>query len=307
MNTRFSVVIPVYNREDFARQAIDSVLSQTFTDYELIVVDDGSTDGTTEALKSYGNRIQLIQQQNRGPEVARNTGVAAARGEYIAFLDSDDWFFPTALETYDRVVRAFDSPPLVFGSQAIYREGDPIPVQSPETGRVEVIKFQDYLAKTTNLAFICSTLLVQKSLYDKIGGFRDGDSTSYYGEEFDFLLKLGTDGPCVNIRKPYTVTYRLHETNSIWNMKAHADGMLRLADAEWKGAYPGGWKRAWDRYAVIGGVSTTYAVKYCWRLGPRILAVKLLWGTAPMVFAAVVKRSLRALRKAAHPILIAES
>src|SRR5665213_2273603 len=124
---RFSILMPVYNREKYVCQAIDSVLAQTFTSYELIVVDDGSTDGTPELLKSYGNRIQLIRQQNRGPEVARNTGAAVAQGEYVALLDDDDFLSPTALDTYDRVIRTFDSPPVIIGAAAFYRDGEPYP------------------------------------------------------------------------------------------------------------------------------------------------------------------------------------
>ena len=74
MSVRFSVVIPVYNRARFLREAIDSVLSQTFTNFEVIAVDDGSTDESLEILKSYGSRITVIQQANQGPEIARNAG-----------------------------------------------------------------------------------------------------------------------------------------------------------------------------------------------------------------------------------------
>jgi glycosyltransferase involved in cell wall biosynthesis len=303
---RFSVVMPVYNREKYVLQAVDSVLSQTFPDYELIVVDDGSTDGTPELLESYGSRIHFIRQQNRGPEVARNTGAAAARGEYIALLDSDDFFFPTTLDTYDRVIRAFDSPPLIVGSHVFYRDGDPIPAAPTAAGPVEVLKFQDYLAKTVPLAVIGSLHLVRKDAYDKIGGFRNSDSQTWYGDGFDFILKLGTFGPCIVIQKPYTCAYRLHETNSIKSLRAHSGGMLGLARSERQGLYPGGWKRRWDRYAFIGGISVSWAVQYCWRGGERKEAVRLVLGTAPMILTAFVNRSLRKFRKPAQPILIPE-
>ena len=94
--TRFSVLIPTYNREMHVRQAIDSVLSQTFKNYELFVIDDGSTDGTTQVLQSYGTRIRSLRQQNQGPEVARNNAASQVSGEYLAFLDSDDLFMPCA-------------------------------------------------------------------------------------------------------------------------------------------------------------------------------------------------------------------
>ena len=306
MKVRFSVVMPVYNREKYVRQAIDSVLSQTFTDYELIVVDDGSTDGTPEVLKSYGTRIQVIRQQNRGPEVARNTGAAVAQGEYIALLDSDDYFFPSALATYDRVIRTFNSPPLIVGSELIYQEGDRIPVQPLATGPVEVLKFEDYLSKTVPIGWFCSMYVIRKSVYDEIGGFRNSDSQTWWGDGFDFILKLGTRGPCIVIQKPHSFAYRLHETNSIRSLKHHADGMLGLVRSERQGQYPGGRKRRWDRYALIGGVSSTFAVLYCWRGGERKVALRLLFGTAPMVFAAAWTKFLRYFRKPAQPNVLPE-
>lgn len=95
---RVSVIIPTYNRREYVQEAIDSALAQTFTDYEIIVIDDGSTDGTSEALQArYGNRIHYEWQENQGESVARNRGIELARGEYIAFLDSDDLWHPEKL------------------------------------------------------------------------------------------------------------------------------------------------------------------------------------------------------------------
>jgi glycosyltransferase involved in cell wall biosynthesis len=134
MKPRFSVVIPVYNRAKFLRQAIDSVLSQTFTDYEAIAVDDGSTDASPEILNSYGSRIKVVRQENQGPEIARNTAVALAEGEYIAFLDSDDFFFPHTLECYDRVIQEFDSPPMIVGAELYFRDGQDISKKASQPG-----------------------------------------------------------------------------------------------------------------------------------------------------------------------------
>src|ERR1700720_4926329 len=121
---RFSVLMPVYNREKYVGQAIDSVLAQTFKDYEIFAIDDGSTDLSAAVLVSYGTRIKLLQQPNQGPEVARNKAAALAHGEYLVFLDSDDFFFPFALATIDRVIRCFDSPPLVLGSVVFFQNGE---------------------------------------------------------------------------------------------------------------------------------------------------------------------------------------
>jgi len=87
---KISVIIPTYNREIFVVKAIDSVLNQSYTDYEIIVVDDGSTDDTRKALEAYANKISYIYQENSGVGSARNTGIKAAQGEWVAFLDSDD-------------------------------------------------------------------------------------------------------------------------------------------------------------------------------------------------------------------------
>ena len=99
MSPKASVVIPTYNRAEKVRSAISSVFQQTFTDFEVIVVDDGSSDETQQVLESaFGNRIRYFRQQNQGASVARNRGVEEARGEWIAFLDSDDRWEKTKLE-----------------------------------------------------------------------------------------------------------------------------------------------------------------------------------------------------------------
>ncbi|MCZ6746659.1 MAG: glycosyltransferase family A protein, partial [Acidobacteria bacterium] len=93
-----SVIIPTYNRADYLEQALSSVFRQTFTDYEVIVVDDGSTDHTPDVLKSYQERITSLRQENSGAARARNRGIRLARGNWVAFLDSDDMWQPVALE-----------------------------------------------------------------------------------------------------------------------------------------------------------------------------------------------------------------
>jgi glycosyltransferase involved in cell wall biosynthesis len=89
-----SVVIPVYNAEKHIRSTLDSVFAQTYTNLEIITVDDDSPDGSAEVIKSFGDRIKYIHQENRGPAAARNTGIRAAKGEYIAFIDADDQWMP---------------------------------------------------------------------------------------------------------------------------------------------------------------------------------------------------------------------
>ncbi|MDD1679226.1 MAG: glycosyltransferase, partial [Methanomicrobiales archaeon] len=93
-----SVVIATYNRAALLGETIESVLKQRFRDFEIIVVDDGSTDGTQEVLKTYGDKIRCFHQENRGPSAARNLGIRQARGRWIAIQDSDDLCAPDHLE-----------------------------------------------------------------------------------------------------------------------------------------------------------------------------------------------------------------
>src|ERR1700751_565412 len=100
MTPSFSIIIPTFNRAGLLQQALESVAQQTFRDFETLVVDDGSTDVTPQVAASFGAR--LLRQENRGPGAARNLGIQHARGNYIAFLDSDDQWLPWTLETYHR-------------------------------------------------------------------------------------------------------------------------------------------------------------------------------------------------------------
>ena len=98
--TSVSIILPVFNGEKFIKKAIESVLNQSLNDFELIVINDGSTDSTADIINSFeDNRIRIINQSNKGPGQARNNGLKIASGDYIMFLDADDWFCEDALET----------------------------------------------------------------------------------------------------------------------------------------------------------------------------------------------------------------
>jgi len=103
---KVSVVIPTYNYGRYISKAIDSVLSQTFKDFEIIVIDDGSTDGTKDLPAQYGNKIKYIYQENHGLSNARNRGIKASSGEYLVFLDADDYISPQKLETETKLLDA---------------------------------------------------------------------------------------------------------------------------------------------------------------------------------------------------------
>lgn len=138
---KVSVITAAYNHVKFVRQMIESVQAQTFRDFEHFVVDDGSTDGTADVLKSFGDKITYIRQESRGAQAARNTAIHAASGEYIALLDSDDAWLPNKLERQMRIFEEHPGTGLVYSfAYRIDSEGkllkDPeilgIPINNPE-------------------------------------------------------------------------------------------------------------------------------------------------------------------------------
>ena len=306
MKIRFSVLIPAYNREKYVGQAIDSVLSQTFANYELLVIDDGSTDNTLQVLQSYGARIKLLQQDNHGPEVARNQAAAVAQGEYLVLLDSDDLLLPCALATYDRIIRTFDSPPLIIGGMTNFQDGRSISVDSQASFPIKVLKYRDYLSKDVKLGLSSSRIVLRKSVFDEVGGLRNTTPATFHLDSLNLILKVGTYGPCMVVQHPYTVAYRHHEANSIRSLRPIADGILVLARSEFQGRYPGGTKRRRDRYACIGAIALSWAINYCLRGRSWKLAFRLLWGTAPMGLAAVWKKALTRRRKRVQPLVLFE-
>lgn len=179
-----SVIIPTYNRAHVVNQAIESVLRQTHQDYEIIVVDDCSTDNTEEVIKDYvDSRIHYLRhEQNHGAPWARNSGAKIARGKYLAFLDSDDFWYPEFLERQLSVLG--DLPPTVgMTCNGLIRKTDE---------SIRIMKFINRaLTFDENLihgAGICtSSFVVRKSAFQKIGGF-DVDFNSF--QDFDFLLRM---------------------------------------------------------------------------------------------------------------------
>ncbi len=313
MSVRFSVLMPVYNREKYVRQAVESVLAQTFTSFELIAIDDGSTDSSAEILKSFGDRIRFIQQSNHGPEIARNAGAALAHGEYLVFLDSDDSLFPYAFETYDRIIRTLHAPPVILGAEVFFRDGRyyrdkrEFPLESFVAGPIEILMYKDYLSKTVDTPATNSRMVLKKSVFDEVGGFRHNSTPlTFHNDDLYIALKVGTYGPFIIVKSPKTVAYRMHDGNTIKSVNLIAEGMILLADAERRGEYPGGSKRRWERYALIGGRASSWAYRYCWKEGQYKMATRLLANTAPMVLAALWNKAMRYFHKPATPVTLPE-
>lgn len=301
MSPRFSVLIPAFNREDCLGQTIDSVLAQTFTDYELIVVNDGSTDGTQRVLDSYGSRIKALRQPQSGPEVARNHAAAQARGEYLALLDSDDLFLPCTLATYDQIIRHLKSPPLIIGAMRSFAPGEPIP-SNERTDRIELLRYEDFLCKDTGVGMSSSRIVIRKSAFEQVGGLRNSTPKTFHADDYNLLLRACTASPFLLVEQPVTVAYRYHGNNSIHNTQAMLGGILALVQAEHRGEYPGGRARRFERYARIGGPAQQW-IRRGFKSGQRGLAWRLLQAAWPMVIACAITKLKRQLRPPTRLVL----
>ena len=272
MNPLFSVLIPVFNREDYVGQAIDSVLSQKCMDYELIVIDDGSTDRTPDVLQTYGSRIKMLRQNNQGAEVARNKAASVAKGEYLVYLDHDDLLLPFALATYKCIIAELGSPPLIIGNMVWFKGQFRSREEINWPSVCEVFAFPDYLAKTVPVSISFSVMIIRRALFDKMGGLTIGSSPL---DDLDLMLRVGTTGPCVIIKTPVTVGYRSHAGNFHRDFPSMIRALSFVAKAESRGEYPGGGNRRLDRHAYIGGMSWTW-VRHAFKARRQVLAAKLL-------------------------------
>ena len=112
----FSIIVPVYNSEKFIRKCLDSILAQTFNDFEVIIIDDGSTDNSSKIFETYSkedSRIQIYHFENAGVSISRRRGISLAQGEYLVFVDSDDTIYPELLEQVSSTIKEFDNPDII--------------------------------------------------------------------------------------------------------------------------------------------------------------------------------------------------
>ena len=193
-----SVIIPTYNRSSLVLEAVDSVLKQTFRDFELIVVDDGSSDGTAEALNLYKDRFVYRLQDNRGVSAARNQGIRMARGQWIAFLDSDDLWLPEKLETQ---IHFFSQNPeaLICQTEEIWirngRRLNPLKKHQKFSG--------DIFGPSLRLCLVSpSAVMIKKDLFERVGYF---DEALTACEDYDLWLRISAQFPIFLIDQPLVV------------------------------------------------------------------------------------------------------
>jgi len=263
---RVSVIIPAFNAAGCVHRAVDSVLGQCFQDFELLVVDDGSTDDTRVVLAEYGDRIRLLAKVNGGPAAARNHGLQHACGEYVAFLDADDYW---KTEKLQRQVELLDTRPEVgfcsTATQVVNSAGQPVgdwPCH-PDAGPLPDILF----LHGTVISGSTSGVLARRHLITAIGGF---DPTLRGFEDPDLWIRLAARTKYACIPQALTVVVRTPNSVSgnLVNMRRATLASFRKNRHLLPPAKRGGYWRAACASALTDYAKTTY------RAGNRGLALR---------------------------------
>lgn len=207
---RISVIIPAYNCDQYISEAIESVLAQTETGYEIIVVDDGSQDQTASVVKTYQGQVRYIYQDNQGVSVARNHGLSLAKGEFIIFLDGDDYFFPDTLEGQ---ISVFDADPelvIVHSGWRRVNQGGEVLMDVKPWEMVPELNLETWL-RWKPLGTM-GTLMFRREALESVGGFEPGLA---HAEDVDLILRLATKGYRSAWLRRSTVCYRQHDRNTM--------------------------------------------------------------------------------------------
>lgn len=216
---RFAVIIPVHNGAKTLARALDSVLAQTWPAHEIIVVDDGSRDASAEVAARYGERVQLLRQENQGVSAARNAGVAAASAEWLCFLDADDWYYPERLSRHARMIErdaaidflTGDFDYVDFDGRHLRRS-----MESTPAGRQVLAQAADDEAMMTGEVlgdFIAQhfgdthTLTVPRASFQALGGYPTGFVVC---EDVNFLIRLCARSRRVGVACVPLAAYRIH-------------------------------------------------------------------------------------------------
>lgn len=185
-----SVIIPTYNRALFVKEAVDSVMGQTFKDWELVVVDDGSTDGTGALLVPYEPRLRYIRSEHRGVSAARNLGIGVTSGEWVGFLDSDDLWLPEKLERQMEVLRRHPDTILCYTDEIWIRNGRRV-----NPGRRHEKHSGWIFERCLPLCIISpSSALIRRTVFMELGGF-DEDLPAC--EDYELWLRITSQHPVI--------------------------------------------------------------------------------------------------------------
>jgi glycosyltransferase involved in cell wall biosynthesis len=201
---KVSVIIPTYNYARFIGQAIQSVLVQSYQDFEVIVVDDGSSDNTAEVVGGFGSQVRYLRQENRGANATRNAGIKAARGEFIAFLDADDLWMPEKLALQIRLSEARSEAGLIYGGMLLFDSTSGAVIGYHPLSRCHEgwVMRQLYMYQ-----FVPSpTPLIRREVFERVGAFDEGVTGP---DDWDMWLRIAARFQFALVAEPVAL-YRVH-------------------------------------------------------------------------------------------------
>ncbi|MBI3317689.1 MAG: glycosyltransferase family 2 protein [Candidatus Omnitrophica bacterium] len=252
MSPSVSVVIVAYNKADTIAAAIESVLRQTYGDFEVLVIDDGSTDSTGEKVRPFGARVRYVRKENGGTGSARNLGISLSRGQFIAFLDGDDLWLPKKLEAQ---MEAFRREPGAAAVQCgVYCVNDELEPFEERICRPQEDHLLNFLL-FKNLPGFSSAVVVRRGLFDRIGGF---GTDLVILSDWDMAIRIALAGTLRSIPEPL-VLYRHYPGNQSRNVEIHIDSgrksLTRFFSNRSMSPAVHGWRRrVWAQfYAMLAG------------------------------------------------------
>jgi glycosyltransferase involved in cell wall biosynthesis len=232
MTPLVSAIIPAYNRESTIARSVNSALAQTYGNIEVIVVDDGSRDGTVQTLRQFGNQILVLQQENGGPSLARNLGASRARGAVLAFLDSDDEWLPDKIEKQVRMMQAYGPSMPCCICNAAYTDGhEPsgrtsFALAGLATPFERAILENPLAVLTTTFLLFNQVAAIRREAFEQVGGF---NAKLRLMEDYELSLRLATLGPWGVLREPLVLKHEDTEGIGVATMK---DELKHLAAQE---------------------------------------------------------------------------
>lgn len=287
MNPTVSIIIPLYNKAPFVEKCLQTVVSQSFSDWECIIVNDGSTDNSAAVVEewlnqnsySYRYRWRVLHQQNSGVSAARNRGIAEAKGKYIAFLDADDWWAPTFLEEMMHLIEEYPDAGLYAGNYIYYKPGKThiaVPFVCDAEGTTQkadgwsgYINYPKSYFLGSAMPVTSISVMIPKYVLDAVGGFPVGIKL---GEDFLTWSRIAIQYPVVYVNRPIAyynndvpasarATRNLHApaAHMLWQLTdvqcTMHDAQFSIHDAQCNMPSMEDWKRLFDKLRVMGLLS----------------------------------------------------
>ena len=298
---KFSVIIPLYNKAPYVRKALETVCAQTYRDYEIIVINDGSTDNSAVVADEYlkatdGIDYQIISQQNAGVSAARNAGVALSHGDYLAFLDADDWWEPTYLEKMAQLIEDYPEAGLYASNYVYYKPGKTRVALNIPTG---YINYPKAYYESNAMPIWTGAAMIQRKVFEEMGGFPVGIKL---GEDFLLWAKTAMHYPVAFCEEPLAyynndvpvalrATRNLHHPNNhmLFRMDSIASSLSPLASN-----LKSDWQALLDKLRVNGLLEDWMSKEYH-DMAAQELA-KVDWSQQPESIKRIYKTSIWMLK-----------